>query len=146
MRELARQVGMSLRAVRYHLDAMSEAEIVVAHRAGRFVRWFPRREFPASDRALISALRVRGQRLLLRALTSQEAMTFSALRTATALSSGSMSLYLSRLIDEGLLTRTGDGRYRLVDLAQVRAQLARYRVTIPDLMADVAREVFEDTR
>ena len=141
LRELARRVELPLGTVRYHLVRLEEREQVVRHRAGRFVRWFPRENLSRRDRALISALRVHSQRLVIATLMEEGAARFSVLGVATGLSSATLSRNLRKLTRSGLVTRSG-WTYRLADPEAVREGLARFRGRFPDLLAEAAMEVF----
>jgi len=145
LRELPRRLGLSLRAVRYHLDTMAREELVTSHRSGRFERWFRAGAFSPVDQALISALRVRGQRAILERLLADGAARFDALRKTESLSSATLSLYLDRLTEEGLVEVGGDRRYRLQDPGAVRMRLTLYRQRFPDLLADAAQEIFDES-
>jgi predicted transcriptional regulator len=142
LRELPRRLGLSLRSVRYHLETLGEDQLVTTHRSGRFARWFATGRFSAEDQALISALRVQGQRTILLVLLREGPMRFASLERATGLSSATLVLYLHRLSDGGLVA-AGEGRYRLCDPSAIEMRLALYRERFPDLLADAARQIFD---
>ena len=144
LRELPRRLGLSLRSVRYHLEALEEARLVVPHRSGRYERWFGVGTLSSQDRALISALRVGPQRTILSCLLREGPMRFGSLDHATALSSATLVQCLGRLSAEDLVELAEDRHYRLRDPAAVEMRLALYRQRFPDLMADAAREIFDD--
>ena len=145
LRELPRRLGLSLRSVRYHLDAMERDGRLERHPAGGFVRWFPS-GLSRGECTLISALRVRGQRVLLGFLLRQGASRFSELLSSSRMSPAVLHGYLGRLGGEGIIQVSADRRYGLVDADAVRMQLSMFRVRFPDLLADAARDLFEDTR
>lgn len=136
---------MSLNAVRYHLGRLQREGAVVAYRAGRFLRWFPARGISPGDLALISALRVEGQRRILESLLARGPRRFSALAALTHLSPNSLAWYLKQLIRDGLVVSAGGGTYALADPEAVRLRLSGYRQRFPDLLADAAREIFGET-
>jgi predicted transcriptional regulator len=145
LRELPRRLGLSLRSVRYHLEALEEERLVVPHRSGRYERWFGVGNLSSQDHALISALRVSSQRTILSSLLRAGPMRFGSLGTATALSSATLVQSLGRLSAEGLVELGDDRHYRLRDSEAVEMRLALYRHRFPDLMADAAREIFDGT-
>jgi predicted transcriptional regulator len=144
LRELPRRLGLSLRSVRYHLEALEEERLVVPHRSGRYERWFRVGNLSSQDHALISALRVGSQRTILSHLLLEGPMRFGSLDKATALSSATLVQSLGRLSAEGLVELGDDRHYRLRDPGAVEMRLALYRLRFPDLMADAAREIFDD--
>jgi predicted transcriptional regulator len=144
LREIPRIVGFSLRAVRYHLDAMQREELVTPHRAGRFVRFFPRGAFSLEERALIAALRVRAQREVLRALLARGPQRFSDLALVLPISRVSFARGLRFLEGAGIVRAGTDRRYALANRSAVSMRLACYRERFPDMLADAAEEIFED--
>lgn len=145
LRELPRRLGLSLRSVRYHLDLLAEENLIVPHRAGRFERWFSAGVFSTEEQTLISALRVRGQRRILSELLREGPMRFAFLQRATGLSSATLVQYLNRLSSQGLVAAGEDRRYRLGDPSGIEMRLTLYRERFPDLLADAAREIFDES-
>lgn len=146
LREVPRRLGLSLRAVRYNLDRLADEHVVTSHRSGRFERWFPAKTFSVEDRALISALRVRSERVILGFLLMQKAAELAEIRKATSLSSATLARDLDRLIADRIVDTLQDQVYRLCDPEATRMRLALYRRKYPDLLADAAQEIFEETR
>jgi predicted transcriptional regulator len=146
LRELPRRLGLSLRSVRYHLEGLEESALVTAHRSGRFARWFAAGVFSTEDRNLISALRVRGQRAILSELLKQGPTRFAAIEKATGLSSATLVQYLHRLSSDALIEVAEDRRYRLRDPSAIEMRLSLYRERFPDLLAEAARQIFDEFR
>jgi len=144
LRELPLLLGFSLRAIRYHLDLMQRDELVVSQRAGRFMRFFPRGAYSGPERALIAAVRVRGQREVLRVLLSRGPQRFSEAAAVLPISRVSFVRGLRALEGAGIVRAGPDHRYALADRGAVAMRLALYRDRIPDLLADAAEEIFED--
>jgi Mn-dependent DtxR family transcriptional regulator len=71
-------------------------------------------------------------------------MRFGSLNKSTALSSATLVQSLGRLSAEGLVELGEDRHYRLRDSGAVEMRLALYQLRFPDLMADAAREIFDD--
>jgi Mn-dependent DtxR family transcriptional regulator len=71
-------------------------------------------------------------------------MRFGSLDHSTALSSATLVQCLGRLSAEELVELGEDRHYRLRDPGAVEMRLALYRQRFPDLMADAAREIFDD--
>lgn len=146
LREIPRRIDLSLRSVRHHLGALERDGQVVPHRAGRFLRWFPRNLLSADERALVCALRVRSQRKILESLLRRGASRFSTLQGDTGLSPATLARSLQRLVRDRLLVSSAPGEYQLADPGSVRMRLSLYRSRFPDLLADAAFELLEETR
>jgi predicted transcriptional regulator len=140
---MPRRLGVSLRTVRYHLDRLEHEQLLHRHRAGRFVRWFRPGDYSAAECALISAARVRGQRLVLEALAARGALRWVDLASATRLSKASLSWHLRALVDIGIVTADETGRYRLTDPSGVAMGLALHNESVAATMSENAREIFE---
>ena len=134
---------LSLRTVRYHLSALEEQGLAVAYRNGRRVQWYAASGLSPEDRTLISALRVQGERALLRALVQTGPLRFSDLQRASELPPRSAIRNLRLMMDSALVFLGDDRRYRLVDADRVAKRLEGLRLRFPDLMADAAREIFD---
>jgi len=132
--------------VRHHLDTLTRDGLVVPHRAGRFLRWFPRNLLPLEERALVCALRVRSQRTILESLLLRGPSRFSVLQAETRLPPTTLARSLQRLLQDGLLVSSGGRLYQLADPGAIRMRLCIYRSRFPDLLADAAFELFEETR
>lgn len=145
LREMPRRLGVSLRTVRYHLDRLERDQLVNRHRAGRFVRWFRPGDYSAAECALISAARVRGQRLILEALEARGALRWVDLATATRLSKASLSWHLRALVEITIVAADANGRYRLADPAGVAMGLALHNESVAATMSENAREIFDGT-
>ena len=72
-------------------------------------------------------------------------MRFGSLDDATKLSSATLAQSLVRLSAEGLVELGDDRHYRLRDADAVEMRLTLYRQRFPDLIADAAREIFDET-
>jgi len=143
LRELPRRLDLSLNAVRYHLDVPEREDAVTAHRSGRFERWFLAQSFSREDRAVISALRVRGPCAILEQLLRHGPSRFVDLREHTNTPPASLVRYLNQLTFDGLVFLDAERRYCLRDDEALRARLNAYRSRFPDLLADAAIEIFE---
>ena len=143
LRELPRRLDLSLNAVRYHLDVLSREDAVTAHRAGRFARWFPARTFSREDRAVISALRVDGERAILLQLLHQGPCRFVDMESETGHSPATLVRYLNQLTMDDLVALDEERRYRLRDPNDLRLRLNAFRTRFPGLLSDAATEIFE---
>ena len=146
LREIPRRLGFSLRAVRYYLDRLEREGLAQPHRAGRFVRWFRPGDFSAQERALISAARVRGQRLILEQMTWKGSLRWVDLVGSTRISRASLSWHLRSLAESGIVTAEAGGGYRLLDPGGVSMAMALQKERVVEGLATGAQEIFERPR
>ena len=108
------------------------------------MHWYPSSGLSQQDRVLISAFRIRSQRILLQALVRTGPLRFSDLERESGLSPRCMSRHLRLLMQGGLVSLGNNRTYRLTDSAWIVWQIDRFRVRFPDLLADAARDIFDD--
>lgn len=125
-REIMRKTGFMNGVLSHHLAKLERSSLIVARRQSRTAQFYSV-QIPASDHAVIRALRRPTPRALLIALLhahpkSANGLTFAELVERTKKSSPTVSLYLSQLVRKGLVdVRLGEvrRRYRLVDRGTV---------------------------
>jgi DNA-binding transcriptional ArsR family regulator len=124
---------------------MRRDAVVTPHRRGRFERWFVAGSLSLEERTLISALRVSTERRILEALLRFGPSRFGALVDRLSLPPSSLARSLDRLRSDGLVALERDRRYRLTDADALRMHLSGFRARFPDLLADAARDIFDET-
>lgn len=134
VRELARRLGVKVRAVEYHADVLLREGILDDDRDGGYQRLFPsRNELPLTDedRAALGVLRMPVPLgLALALLDAPNGLSHGELCQHTQASKANASHHLNRLIHAGLVEH--DGTYRLRDLSHTR-ELLRAHKPVPDL-------------
>jgi len=143
LRELPRRLGLSLNAVRYHLDALGAQGAVVAEHAGGFVRFYPPSAYSRAERAVLAAARVHGQRAVLEALIRHGPASFEDLRALTHLSKGSLHWHLKTLSAAAVIAPTAPARWAPTNRSAVEMALALTAPTAADTLADAANEIFD---
>ena len=134
IRELARRLGVQVRAVEYHAAALLENGILEDARDGAYQRLFPnRRELPLSDadREALGLLRMPVPlSLVLCLLDEPGGLTHGELCRRTGASKANASHHLKRLVEAGIVDH--DGTYVLRDIERTRALLLSHK-PVPDL-------------
>jgi len=146
LREVPRRLGLSLRAARYHLDALEADGAVVTKRSGRFVRYFAPGTHSASEREAICAAKVAGSRAVVEALSAGGELPFAALARRSGLSNGSLAWHLHALLRASVVVVRASGRYGLADRGAAAMALALHRPTTGAALEDAAREIFDGPR
>lgn len=145
LRELPRRLDMSLRAVRHHLGVLEREGLVVSNRHGRYLRWFGHGSLSSADRALVASLRVRGERKVLLVLLRLRRARYSRLAAETGLPTASLARCLRNLIRDELVARDPHRSFHLTDSQALQMRLSNLSSRFPDLLADAAWEIFEET-
>lgn len=143
LREVPRRLGLSLRAARYHLDALEGEGAVVAKRAGRFVRYFAPGTHSPPEREAICAAKVGGSRAVLEALVAGGELPFAMLARRSRLNNGALAWHLHALTRARVVELRASHRYGLVDPAAAAMALALHRASAGAALEDAAREIFD---
>lgn len=130
LREVARQLDISLALVQYHLPALVKAgQVELLDEAGT-QRLFPARG--RSAREAIAALRDKHRLHIVLTLLEEGTMRHAGLCQATGLGKSTLSFHLTRLVEAGIVQRNPDG-YALSDPKRTTELLNKNRPT-PDMV------------
>ena len=141
VREAARQLGTSLALVEYHVRLLEEAELVEVRRDDRYSRLFAvQRSGPTEDeRALLALLRERlPLRITLHLLDHGGPAKHGEIAQALAMGKSKLSFHLRKLEAAGIVARTDEGTFDLVQPRRVQRLLYTYKPT-PDLREEFAK-------
>jgi predicted transcriptional regulator len=134
LRELARRLGVKVRAVEYHAEALVAGRIIEERRDGAYQRLFPnQQELPLTEleREWLGVLRKPiPLALVLALLDAPEGLAHTELCRRTGTSKANATHHLKRLVDTGLVE--WDGPYRLADPQRTR-DLLRSHKPVPEL-------------
>ncbi len=120
-REIMRSSGLKNGVVSHYLGKLEKSGIVKVIRGPRQARFYPPR-ITEDESIVIKALRKQTPRDLLLALIENDGLEFSQLVRAVKKSPSTVSLYLSQIVDDGLV------EIRLVELKK------RYHIKARDLI------------
>lgn len=137
LRELQRALAMPMGALEYHLGQLEHAGLVaVVHEENK--RFFPA-SIDASEKRALALMRQRPARRVMIQLLEQGELTRGGLLARSELPPSTLSYYLAKLVDAGLVERRPLGRenhYSLTDAQRTYRLLVRYRVTLVDRVLD----------
>lgn len=144
LRELERQLGMDVRALRHHLDFLEKHDAVTSVREEGYVRYYPRsweegyfrERIGASEKRVLALLRQQIPLQIVLLLVDREEARTEELQEAVGIAASTLSYHLKKLRGRGLVTyrrRQRERIYRLQDAQAVVQLLVRYRPT-PDLV------------
>lgn len=137
-RQLARELGLGIGTVQYHLHRLEREGKVVSFRANRKRYLFPN-DFNENYEALMTAISNSTQRRIL-LLIAEEERTLSDIASALGLTPATISYHMKRLEKLGLVERRPCGKYvafrPAFDVDTLLRLLKEYRPKIWDELAD----------
>jgi predicted transcriptional regulator len=128
-REVQREAGTGWGETVYHLDRLTQANLLHRERSGHQDHYFVA-AVPLGDRSLLSVVRSASARRLLVALLETPNRTVPDLTGRTGLSAGRVSVHLGRLMELGILRTGRSDRFRTFEVAdqeRVLRLLVSYR-------------------
>ena len=133
-REVQRQAELGWGETVYHLERLTEANLLHRESSGHQDHYFVA-AVPLGDRGLLRLARSPSARRLLVALLEQPGATVPELTGSTGLSAGRISVHLGRLAQVGLLRTGRRQRWRTFELAD-RDRVLRLLVSYREGLAD----------
>jgi predicted transcriptional regulator len=98
LRELARMLGLSLHAVRYHVESLSKSGLILCERKDGYSRIFPIGT-PEADMIVYSLLRNNSARKAISALSSSQSLTNKEICEKTGLAKSTVSETVQAFIE-----------------------------------------------
>ncbi len=140
-REIARELGMSLSTIDYHLHYMEKRKMVVAKSDGKYKRYFPRKEMEMSkwDRKILSMLRQEVPRRILMFLLLHPKAIHKEICEYVGKAPSTVSFHMKKLIKEGIVEEISLGKekaYVVLNEEKVASLLATYKETFVDRAVD----------
>ena len=140
MRELERRTGIPLGTLRHHLRYLEEHGLVDLVEDKNVTRYFASVLPEEADRRALAALRQEAlRRVLLYVLTRGGSASYQDIQAHLGAPPSTLAVYLSQLVDRGLLARRSVGResrYEAVDAERTIRLLHRYRASFLDALVD----------
>jgi predicted transcriptional regulator len=139
-RELQRRTGLAVGSLDYQLWQLQRRQLVFDERIWAKRRYFSA-AFPADDRRLTGLLRERIVRDIAAAFIQGRPVNAGLCRQLR-LAKSTVSWYLGRLAEEGVLSR-GGRQYALADPARIRDLLDRHRETFSEKLLNNFVDLWE---
>lgn len=140
LRELERRLAMPMSTLRHHVRYLEEHGLVMAHEDRNVRRYFATTLTDPADRRVMAALRQESlRRVLLYILSRGGNATYQEILDAVGSPPSTLAVYLSQLVDRGLLVKRSLGResrYDAVDPDRTMSLLLRYRASFLDALVD----------
>lgn len=140
MRELERRSGIPLSTIRHHLRYLQVHRLIDLVEDKNVTRYFAKVLPEDADRRALAALRQEAlRRVLLLVLARDGRATYQEILQDAGAPPSTLAVYLSQLVDRGLLTRRSLGResrYEANDPERTIRLLHRYRASFMDALVD----------
>jgi predicted transcriptional regulator len=147
LREIQRRLKFPLTTLEYHLDYMARRNVIYKEKDGRFNRFYVRL-LDEEDKRVISALRQRRLREIVLIILGKDGAKFVELQEILGLPSSTLSYYLKRLVDDGIIIRNQLGYENVYSVKGDRPEKALivYKPSFIDRLVDQALYAFMETQ
>ena len=144
IRALARNTGLEIALVQYHLKALLEDGLVEMREQGGYTRYYPTKKAGGNvvdpmDVHLLATLREEPALLIVLTLLDQGMLTHRELADETGIGKSTLSYHLAKLAQAGLIERTpGTTRIQLAQRDRVHRILRAYK-PVPDVLSAIEK-------
>lgn len=138
-REIQRRTSMPIGVLDYHLNYLVQKGLVTVTRQEGFSRYYPEGQIGADKMRLLSCLRQEIPRGIVLYLLKNPGSTHGKLLENFAISGGTLSYHIKKLVSRGILVIEKQGReshLRVADPDSVADLLVVYRRTFLDKLVD----------
>lgn len=144
-REIQRRTGFATGLLQYHLDYLIKKHLIRQIKEKKFTRFYLIREEQVDEKEM-AALRQEGQRKIIMLLLNKKRATNKQIAKAILISPSTASFHLSKLLENGLITRVRKGKktyFYLVEPEKHANLLVSYKKSFFDEMVDNFVEVWQ---
>lgn len=138
MREIQRQLDMTLGNLEYHLRYLERHDMVTVKEGG-YKRYFVKQQVGAEDQQLLSLLRQTIPRHILIVLMTEPEQSHQEILEHFDVSASTLSYHMSKLVDAGVVEKEREGRYNIYHVTEpsmVANALVTYQESFVDDMVD----------
>jgi predicted transcriptional regulator len=145
-RELQKKLGIAVGNLQYHLDRLEELGLIESVRENGYKRYYATTlRFSDEEKKIMSALRVRTEKLILIYLLINPFAKERELSKALNLSPSTISWHISKLVKLGIIDKVRNKAQltlRIKDPEKVEKMLITYRETLIDKLVEGFVEVW----
>jgi len=145
LRKLARDLGMPLGTLEYHVHHLESSGLLSTRAAGRFKAFFVNDGMDRRDKDVLAWLRQRVPRGIVTALMLEPNLTHAELAQRLRIGASTLTFHAQRLVQAGIVQEARRGRskeYSVVDRDRVADLLVRHRGSFLDRIVDQFAEVW----
>lgn len=116
LRQVRKELGISMGTVQYHLSLLERSRAVVSNRHGLFKHYFPAGIFQDNEKNLLEVLSQETARDILMFIIERGSPTQSDIVARIGVSAPSVSWHVRRLAERKVITEVREGKYKRVQL------------------------------
>lgn len=138
-RELQRRTGLVIGSLQYHLNYMKKKGLITEQKSWDYSRFYIKGELSEEERKLMSSLRQKNIRILVTFLYNCKGCQHKDIAKNVGLSPSTVSWYLNRLCEVGIVKNAKDGRetrFELTNPELLVRVLIKYRESFLDKLVD----------
>lgn len=146
LRQLKRELSLSMGTVQYHLNALERGGKIISERFNLHRYYFPSGLFEASERNILKILNQQTARKILMLILERKSPTQTDIAAHLGIAAASVSWHIKRLVELGIILESREGKYRKYQLAvqpsDIISLLKNYRPTLWNTWNDRLAEMF----
>lgn len=115
-------LGIAIGTAEFHLGVLKKAGLISFVRDGKYKRFFATKKFSAKEMKLISLLRHKTIRQILKTIAAEKTVSHCKLASNLSITSQGLTWQMNRLREEGVIQESWDGIKVAYSLSEVNAQ------------------------
>lgn len=147
-REIQRRLGLATGSVDYHIHFLHRQGLIREERVGKFVRYYAyTKTFEQEEKDVLSLLRQNRIRHILVYLLEKKKANALDIAKTLAISPSTLSWYLKRLTEKGVIAQRKKGRFRyysVVEKEKITKYLIIHKNSFLDEIVDRFIEAWEE--
>ena len=131
MRNICESLSISIGSVQYHLDRLTEYELIESEKESKYKRFFVSRRFTEFEKRLIAFLRKPNAKLIVKYTSTQEGCSHQELANLLGVSSQAITWHVQRLKEEKIIeswSREYSTYYRVTDETHAALEALQYNL------------------
>ncbi|MCW4014131.1 MAG: winged helix-turn-helix transcriptional regulator, partial [Candidatus Bathyarchaeota archaeon] len=128
---ICESLSISIGSVQYHLERLTECELIESEKESKYKRFFVSRRFTEFEKQLIAFLRKPNAKLIVKYTSTQEGCSHQELANLLGVSSQAVTWHVQRLTDEGIIDSWVQGYstfYRVTEETQAAIDTLQYKL------------------
>lgn len=146
LRQLKRELGLSMGTVQYHLNHLERTGRIISERFNLHRYYFSSGVFKANERNILKILNQKTSRQILMFILERKRPTQTDIADHLGIASASVNWHIKRLLELGIIFESREGKFRRYQLAvepkDIITMLKNYQPTLWYSWSDRLAEMF----